>query len=133
MPGRLCSTIAPAGLLRRVVELDTDKRATSPGRSLAGDSLVTLRSDECSRFVGHDTLALAYGGDGSDQAHRRHSRTIKEPHMIETTEPIVDVSDQLKCLKAEQRDADVLILRQLDAPIQRADGEQAEYELEWAG
>ncbi len=123
--------IALAVLLRCVVELDTDKRTTSPGPTLADDSLVTLRFDECSRFVGHDTLGLAYGGGGSDQARRRHSRTIKEPHMIETTEPIVDVSDQFKCLKAEQRDADVLILRKLDAPVQRADGDWAEYELEY--
>ena len=99
--------------------------------SLAGDILVTLGFDECGRFVGHDTLGLAYQGGGSDQARRRHSRTIKEPHMIETTESIVDVTDQFKCLKAEQRDADVLILRKLDAPIQRVDGEPAEYELEW--
>jgi hypothetical protein len=46
--------------------------------------------------------------------------------MIETTESIVDVTDQFKCLKAEQRDADVLILRKLDAPIQRMDGESPE-------
>lgn len=123
--------IALAGLLRCVVELDTDKRPTNPGLTLAGGTLVTLRFDECSRFFGHDTLGMAYGGGGSDQARRRHSRSIKEPHMIETTESIVDVTDQFKCLKAEQRDADVLILRKLDAPIQRADGEQAEYELEW--
>ena len=51
--------------------------------------------------------------------------------MIETTETVVDVTERFKCLKAEQRDADVLILRKLDAPIQRADGETAEYELEW--
>jgi hypothetical protein len=51
--------------------------------------------------------------------------------MIETTETVVAVTDQFKCLKAEQRDADVLILRKLDAPIQRADGETAEYELEY--
>ena len=117
-------------LLRRLVELDTDERAANAGMSLAGDILMTLGFDECGRFVGQDTLGLAYQGGGSDQAHRRHSRTIKEPHMIETTESIVDVTDQFKCLKAEQRDADVLILRKLDAPIQRMDGETAEYELE---
>jgi len=123
--------IAPAVLLRRVVELDTDERAADVGMFLVGDILMTLSFDERVQFVGRDALGLAYQGGGNDQAPCRHSRMFKEPHMIETTESIVDVTDQFKCLKAEQRDADVLILRKLDAPIQRMDGEPAEYELEW--
>ena len=49
----------------------------------------------------------------------------------EAVESIVDISEQFKCLKAEQRGADVLILRKLDSPIQRMDGKRASYELEW--
>ena len=49
----------------------------------------------------------------------------------ETAESIIDVSDQFKCLKAEQRGADVLILRELDSPIQRMDGKRGRYELEY--
>lgn len=54
--------------------------------------------------------------------------------MTETTEAaetVIDVSEQFKCLKAEQRGADVLILRKLDSPIQRIDGKRASYELEY--
>ena len=51
--------------------------------------------------------------------------------MIETTEVITDVTDQLDCLKAEQRGKDVLILRRLDNPIRRFDGKTARYELEY--
>jgi len=51
--------------------------------------------------------------------------------MIETAENIVDVTDQLHCLKAEQRGKDVLILRRLDNPIRRFDGKTARYELEY--
>jgi hypothetical protein len=51
--------------------------------------------------------------------------------MIETAENITDVTDQLDCLKAEQRGKDVLILRRLDNPIRRFDGKTARYELEY--
>ena len=51
--------------------------------------------------------------------------------MTKTTQAIVDVTDQFKCLQAEQRDADVLILRKLDAAIERMDGDWAQYELEY--
>ncbi len=51
--------------------------------------------------------------------------------MIETAENAVDVTDQLDCLKAEQRGKDVLILRRLDHPVQRFDGKTARYELEY--
>ena len=51
--------------------------------------------------------------------------------MIETAENITDVTDQLDCLKAEQRGKDVLILRRLDHPIRRFDGKTACYELEY--
>ena len=56
------------------------------------------------------------------------TQTCEAPEDAET---IVDVSDQFKCLKAEQRGADVLILRKLDSPIQRTDGKRARHELEY--
>jgi hypothetical protein len=51
--------------------------------------------------------------------------------MIETAENIIDVTDQIDCLKAEQRGKDVLILRRLTDPIRRFDGKTARYELEY--
>ena len=51
--------------------------------------------------------------------------------MIEIEEIVVDVTDQLDCMKAEQRGNDVLILRRLDNPIRRFDGKTARYELEY--
>ena len=56
------------------------------------------------------------------------TQTCESPETAETT---IDVSEQFKCLKAEQRGTDVLILRRLDSPIQRMDGKRASYELEW--
>ena len=56
------------------------------------------------------------------------TQTCESPEAAET---IVDVSDQFKCLKAEQRDTDVLILRKLDSPVRRMDGKRARYELEY--
>ncbi len=47
------------------------------------------------------------------------------------TADVVDVSDQLKCTKAEQRGSDVLILCKLDAPVRRVDGKRARYILEY--
>ena len=51
--------------------------------------------------------------------------------MIETAENTIDVTDQLECMKAEQRGKDVLILRRLDDPLRRLDGKTARYELEY--
>jgi hypothetical protein len=56
------------------------------------------------------------------------TQTCEAPEDAET---IVDVSDQFKCLKAEQRGMDVLILRKLNSPIQRVDGKRASFELEY--
>jgi hypothetical protein len=47
------------------------------------------------------------------------------------TETAVDVTDKFTCLKAEQRGADVLILRRLDEPVRRLDGKIAQYEVEY--
>lgn len=88
-------------------------------RSVGGAFCLRLRPlSRCSRV-------------SSTQSFRRLFRTSQEPRKIETTESIVDVTDQFKCLKAEQRDVDVLILRKLGDPIQRLDRETAEYELEY--
>ncbi len=51
--------------------------------------------------------------------------------MTEVTETILDVSDYFDCLKAERRGVDVLILRKLNSPIQRLDGKQARYQVEY--
>ncbi len=56
------------------------------------------------------------------------TQTCEAPEDVETT---IDVSDQFKCLKAEQRGVDVLILRKLDSPIERMDGKRAGYEVEY--
>ena len=47
------------------------------------------------------------------------------------TDTTVDVTDRFKCLKAEQRGTDVLILRKLDTPIRRPDRKTAGYEVEY--
>ena len=52
--------------------------------------------------------------------------------MPEVAENVIDVTDQIeRCLKAEQKGVNVLILRRLEAPIRRFDGKTARYELEY--
>jgi hypothetical protein len=69
------------------------------------------------------SLASQSGSRVSNKrSFRRLFRTFQEPHRTETTESVIDVADQFKRRKAEQRDSDVLIPRKLGAPIQRLDG-----------
>ena len=52
--------------------------------------------------------------------------------MPDVAEPVIDVTDQIeRCLKAEQKGVNVLILRRLQNSIRRSDGRMARYELEY--
>ena len=48
------------------------------------------------------------------------------------TEEIADVNDQIpRACKAERKDKNVLIMRELDKPFKRFDGKMAKWELEY--
>jgi hypothetical protein len=57
---------------------------------------------------------------------------MKAPIREDTEQEGVDITEQFPgCVKAEQRDRDVIIVRRLDHLHQRVDGRRVRFEIEW--